>query len=112
VEQYRLASALLNTRKGVVGSILDPFEIEDGVFQIDLDDYQVVPKPGLGTELADKIEHTIRTLGLNDAACLKARGEYIEGYRSEDTSFRYVERRAPFIARELRRQGKLRAGDA
>jgi hypothetical protein len=108
---YRLASALLNARKGALGSILDPFEIEDGLFQLDLEDYEVAPKPGLDTELADQIRHTIRALRLNDAACLKAREEYIEGYLSGDTSFRYVQRRAPFIARELRRQGKLRKGD-
>jgi hypothetical protein len=97
----------MNSRKGALGSVLDPFEIEDGWFQLELDGYQVIPGPGVDRDLAEKIQHTIDVLKLNGNDCLRARGEYVEQYLHEDLSFRYLEKRAPFVARELRWQRRL-----
>lgn len=108
---YRLASALMNSRKGAVKAVLDPCEIEDDWFHLELDGCQVIPNPRLGGELTKKIEDTIDALKLNDAECLKGREAYLYGYLDGDVGFAYVERRAPFLAREIRRQGRLREGD-
>lgn len=54
---------------------------------------------------------TIDRLKLNDDECCGARDEYVSAYRSHDVSWSYLSRRAPFVARELRRQDLLHAGD-
>jgi hypothetical protein len=108
---YRLASGRLNGWKADVSTILDPFEIEDGWFQLELYGYQVLPAPDLDAELIAKIDHTIAALRLNHPECLRVRERYVDCYRNADNSLRYVEARAPFVARELRRQGQLRDGD-
>ena len=44
---YRLACSLMNARKDAIASVLDPFEIEDGWFTLELVEFQVVPSPSL-----------------------------------------------------------------
>ena len=44
---YRLACALMNARKGSVDQVMDPFEVEDGWFTLELYEFQVVPGVGL-----------------------------------------------------------------
>ena len=109
---YRLASALMNSRKNNAMDVLDPCEIKDGWFELELDDYQVVESPGLDAATKARVTATISRLGLNDEECLKARREYAESYEGGEISLGYLERRSPFIARELRRQGKLRKDSA
>ncbi len=108
---YRLACSLMNSRKGALTLVLDPCEIDDGWFCLELDAYQVIPNPELSGGLAQKIADTIDLLELNDNECLKARGEYVRGYLDGEIGFSYLERRAAFIARELRRQGRLHDAD-
>jgi hypothetical protein len=108
---YRLAAALMSSRKGRLGTVLDPFEIEDDWFELELDGYQVIPKPGIDPKLAEKIQDTIDVLELNDKECVEARREYIDGYWTEEVSLRHIEKKAPFVARELRRQERLLEGD-
>lgn len=105
---YRLACALVNSRKGASLEVLDPFEIEDGWFMLELTGYQLVPNPDLGDDMKEKIRTTIRVLGLNEPDCRKLREEYAESYWSGDISLRRLERHAPHVAFELERQGRLR----
>jgi hypothetical protein len=107
-ENYRLACALMNSRKEAMQTVLDPFEVEDGWFALELVGYQLVPDPGATGETRMQVERTILDLGLNDAICRKAREEYAEDYLAGAIRLDYLERRAPLIARELRRQGRLR----
>jgi hypothetical protein len=109
---YRLACALMNSRKNDAQTVLDPFEVENDWFGLELVAYQVVAREGLAPETEGRIEATIQRMGLNDEECRKAREEYAEAYLSGTIRLEYLERRAPFVARELRRQGKLRAGVA
>jgi len=107
-DNYRLACSLMNSRKNALATVLDPFEIGDDWFALELVDYQLVPGPGATGEARAQVERTIRDLRLNDEDCLKARAEYVESYLGDAIRLDYLERRAPLIARELRRQGKLR----
>jgi 5-methylcytosine-specific restriction endonuclease McrA len=111
-DNYRLACALMNARKSEAMTVLDPFEVEDGWFELELVAFQVGPRRGLPPEIEARIDDTIRRLGLNDRECRAARGEYVEAYLCGDIRLEHLERRAPFIARELRRQGRLRAEEA
>lgn len=111
-DNYRLVCALMNSRKGDAEDVLDPFEVSDNWFALELVAHQIVPGPEAIGEIRRRVEATVRLLGLNDEICRKARQEYTACYLAGEIRLDYLERRAPFIVRELRRQGQLRAGDS
>lgn len=108
---YRLACSLMNARKGHVASVLDPFEVKDGWFVLELVAFQVLPGQGLPDRVATAAADTIDRLRLNDDECCGARAEYAEAYWREEISIDYVRRHAPFVESELRRQNRLNAAD-
>jgi len=101
----------VNAYKGAASDALDPFEIEDDWFGLEFVGYQVVARVGLDSEVHRRVEETIARLGLNSYRCCKERAEYGEAYLSNNIRLTYLESHAPFIAREIHRQGKLRPGD-
>ena len=100
---YRLACALMNSRKNDYRDVLDPFEVQDGWFRLELVGYQVVPDPQLPPDIRDKVQATIERLQLNDYECLKLREEYAAALHRGDISLGHLRQRAPFLARELAR---------
>ena len=65
--------------------------------------------------MVNVVTTTITDLGLNQRECRKAREEYVEDYRvgpPRGSELAWLERHAPFVAHELRRQGLLVRGDA
>jgi hypothetical protein len=106
---YRLASSLLNARKRDFSAVLDPFEVEDGWFELELVGFQVRPAPGLGPETRAQIVATIERLGLDDFRASRARDA--ELYWGGEISFAHLMEESPFVAAELRRQGRLNEGD-
>lgn len=104
---YRLACALVNARKNDVSLALDPFEIHEDWFALEFVEFQVVVGPAAQGDVIDRIEDSVVKLGLNLPECCKAREEYVEAYREGHIDLPYLTRRAPFIARELHRQGLL-----
>jgi hypothetical protein len=112
---YRLCSSIINAKKLERQLKVDPFTIPPGLFALELTDFQVVPGPGASEDMADLLGKTINEdLGLNQRECLKARREYVEQYLigpSDGIALARLERHAPFIAQELRRQGRLVRGD-
>lgn len=105
---YRLACSLMNSRKNVYRDVLDPFEIDDGWFRLELVGYQVIPDPNLPADVHEKVRATIERLKLNDYECLKLREEYAEEFYRGDISQDRLRRRAPFLAREIERQVERR----
>ena len=74
-DNYRLACSLMNSRKGDAASVLDPFDVEDGWFVLELVAFQVLPAHGLADPTAAAVEDTIDRLRLNDEECCeRARG--------------------------------------
>ena len=106
---YRLACSLMNSRKGAATSVLDPFEVDDGWFVLELVEFQVLPGDGLEEAIVEDVWSTINQLRLNDEECRGAREEYALAYWYEGIPLDYLERHAPFVARELRRQDRLAA---
>lgn len=106
---YRLACSLLNARKKAFQDVLDPVMIDDGWFQLELVGFQVIPNPLVHPMTCDVIEATINRLGLNDFREYCA--EDAELYWSREISLSVLTRESPYVARELRRQGRLNAGD-
>ena len=110
-DNYRLASSRMNSRKGAVTNVLDPFEVENGWFALELVDFQVVPGDGLSAETLNAVQRTIDQLGLSDRECCDARAEFAEDYWEGHIDLDHLSRHASFVASELRRQGRLRNGD-
>lgn len=109
-DNYRLACSIMNTRKNDFGDVIDPFLVTPGLFALDLVKLKAVPGPAAGAQ-KQAVEETIRRLHLDGSDYAEALGDYDQDYREGHISLRRLEKRAPFLASELRRQGKLRAGD-
>ncbi len=106
---YRLCCSRLNARKNAFSSVLDPFEIKPGWFQLELVGFQVHPDRKLPAKLQAQIQHTIDLLGLNDFRADRTKDA--ELYWSHDVSLKILRRESPFVAAELHRQGRLNPGD-
>lgn len=108
-DNYRLVCSRLNSRKNDFGDVLDPFKVSDGWFQLELTGFQVIPNPMLKAPARDRIQKTIDRLRLNDFCRQRAEDEF--RYRNGEVSLRVLTEESPFVAKELRRQGRLNAGD-
>lgn len=111
---YRLACALVNSKKGDLVGILDPFRIESEWFALEFVGYQVIVGDGVRAEVRKQVESTIRDLGLNRRPFCVVRETYAQQYldgADGRIDFTLLENRAPFVAREIRRQGLLRPED-
>ena len=100
---YRLACSLMNSRKNNYRNVLDPFEVEDGWFRIELVGYQVIPAPQLPANIEAQVQATIDRLQLNDYECRKLREDYVNYFNQGDISLNHLRQRAPFLAREIER---------
>ncbi len=114
-KNYRLACSRLNSLKLDFGDVLDPFDIQDGWFQLELVGFQVNPNRKLSKPLQMSIQNTINRLHLNDPIPCRQREdaaeEYLIGRDNQPLPLWKLEQEAPFVAIELRRQGRLRDGD-
>jgi hypothetical protein len=108
---YRLASAILNARKRDFGDVLDPFEIKDGWFQLELHGFQIMPNARLKSPIRTQVKDTIDRLGLDDFRCRSARKHDADKYWSGQISLSILTEESPFVAKELRRHGRLNEGD-
>lgn len=78
---YRLACARMNSRKGVFEDVLDPFELEDGTFQLDPVTARIHPAAGLELARHELAQQTIDRLHLNDSLFVEARAFDISVFR-------------------------------
>ena len=107
---YRLCSSLLNARKNNFGDVLDPFDVEDGWFVLEFVGFQVVPASELDEGTRHQVQATIERLRLNEAAFRTSRERDVDNYE-EGVPFDVLLEESPFVAMELRRQGRLRPED-
>jgi len=107
---YRLAGALINARKRDFGDVLDPFDVHDGMFALDLLALKAVPGPNAGDRSAE-VEATIARLGLDGRDYHDELEHYYQEYTCGSVSIAFLHRYAPFLAQELRRQGRMRPDD-
>ena len=106
-DNYRLVSATMNARKGEADDVLDPAQIGEGWFALNLADLSIRPGEGLTAEQRQQVLATIKRLQLNDAECRGAREMYLQSFIDGDVSFRFFEQMSPFVATEYRRQELL-----
>ncbi len=110
-DNYRLACSLMNSRKNAAIAVLDPFQVEPGWFELDLVGMQVRASGTVSPSIRERLERTIERLRLNESDCREARWAWANAYFRREISYAFVARRAPFVACELRRQGRLNPGD-
>lgn len=104
---FRLASSRTNRWKYNWLDVLDPFELEDGWFRIELSGFQVCPGRRLSAEVRAQVEATICRLKLNDYACRTTRESHAADFWRGRICFEVLVRESPFVALELRRQNRL-----
>jgi hypothetical protein len=103
---FRLASGRVNSTKGNLAGILDPFQIQDDWFHMDVPMCLLKPNPALGKALRDQVANTINTLRLNqDDNYVQERCNILMDFAREDVSLGFLQRRYPFLAKEVNRQG-------
>ena len=103
---YRLANARINSSKGNLTTIIDPFLVEDGWFHIEIPACLLKPNRDLDIDLRNQISNTINSLRLNqDDHYVQERCNILMDYARGDVSLNFLERRYPFLAKEIERQG-------
>ena len=113
-KNYRLVCATLNGWKSAYDDVLDPCKVRDGWFELDFSSGEplVVPGSGLNASRLAAVKKTIKRLRLNDSKCISDRKTYYDEYKAGETTYRHLERYCPFVAREVKRLGLRRPGDA
>jgi len=103
---FRLASGRVNNSKGNQLNIIDPFQVENEWFYMDIPACLLKPNPTLEKSLRNRISGTINSLRLNhDDNYVQERCNILIDYAREDISKNFLQRRYPFLAKEVDRQG-------
>lgn len=104
---YRLCAAIINSKKGALLTLVDPFAIGPGWFSLNLTTLHVERGPAAPEAEWSRIDATLPVL--NHKLCIDERDEYLRCYwlgaAAGGFDLAYLEERAPFIASELERQG-------
>jgi hypothetical protein len=110
---YRLCAAIINSKKGALLTLVDPFAIGPCWFALNLNTFHVERGNAAPEAERPRVEATLPVL--NHRLCVQEREEYVRCYRlgpgSGGFDLAHLECRAPFIASELRRQAQLVRGD-
>ena len=103
---YRLASFRMNLHKGDSADVMDPFTVQTGWFIIDFPSCLVRPADDLTGITLEQVARTIEVLKLNDDDDLvQERCNIMLDFVDGDVTLRHLQRRYPFIAAEIERQG-------
>jgi hypothetical protein len=101
---YRFVCGTLNGRKGINEDILDPFALEEGWFTLHFPSLQLMPGKHIKSNESARVEKTIKYLKLNDWICVRARRDWLLPYLRGKYPIDFLAEKAPFLAKELRRQ--------
>jgi hypothetical protein len=101
---YRYCTKHVNTLKGNYDDrILDPFEVQDDWFEIQIPSLQIVLTNQVPIELREKAEFTLQQLQLNRSTrTMELRASYYDDYQEGVVTLEFVERNAPLLGRAIR----------
>jgi hypothetical protein len=104
-----LVCGRLNGRKSHYSDVIDPFRAENFWFALDFPSMLLKPRDGLPPVIEQNVLSTIQRLKLNDDdTCVQARLAWVLDFCDDPgLPFPLLRKYAPFIARELVRQGLL-----
>lgn len=106
-KNYRLACTRMNSCKREFSDVLDPFEVENGWFHLELVSGRVFPSPWLSRERSDAVVSAIARLGLDEPGCREMRARHYQEYRQALYNEEFLRRRSPFVWMEAKRQDLL-----
>lgn len=100
---YRFASAWINSSKRADDQILDPFEVGDEWFEVELLTFSLVPQIEKipSSEIA-KVKQTQQKL--NNEGIVRQRREWYRTYADGEISLEGLEKKAPLVARAIRKR--------
>ena len=104
---YRLACSTMNSRKRAYEDVLDPIEVENGWFRLELVSGWIFPNPGLDFAQRMAVQTTINRLGLDDAGNREMRARHYQEYREGLYTAVFLRLRSPFVYFEAARQDLL-----
>lgn len=104
---YRLSCLGANRNKNRFDDVLDPFEITDHTFVLNLASGAISPSSALDASIKEKASKTIERLRLDDPNNRRMRTEQIDELQRGGVSPDYLRRKSPFVWIELHRQGQL-----
>lgn len=114
---YRFASSTMNSiKRNADDAVLDPYQIEDGWFEILLPSLQMRVTERVPPQHRARAEATLSRLKLrDDERLIRWRQSWYELYRAGELSLDGLERVAPLIAAAVQERqeqdGELRAGE-
>ena len=100
-ENYRYCSAWINSSKGdtPADKLLDPFEIEDGWFELHLPSLQLRVADTIPDQFRERAEYVLNRLHLrDDERVMRQRSVWYSLYRDGHLSLDGLEEMAPLIA--------------
>ncbi|MXY53392.1 MAG: hypothetical protein F4Y86_12825 [Gammaproteobacteria bacterium] len=100
-QNYRYCAAWINSSKGnaPADNLLDPFEIEDGWFELHLPSLQLRVSANIPHELRDRAEFVLIRLHLrDDERLMRQRQEWYRMYQCGELTHDGLRRKAPLIA--------------
>lgn len=103
---YRFCAGWLNSSKSTIDqAVLDPFEVQNGWFEIILPSLQLRLTNQVPPDVREKADFTIKRLHLrDDERVIRQRREWYGMYLSGELTLNGLARKAPLIAAAVRKQ--------
>ncbi len=109
-ENYRYCAAWINSSKGnvPVARLLDPFDVEEGWFELHLPSLQLRVSEKIPDELRERAEYVLVRLHLrNDERVMRQRREWYRMYQVGELSRTGLKGKAPLIANAVENAGPV-----
>lgn len=103
----RLACLMMNSRKRQHLDVLDPFNVQNGWFQLNLVTGQILPNRALSPQLQQQVRDTIARLKLDSPGNRAMRVRHFMDYTNNLYPSDHLKRYSPFVWMEANRQGLL-----
>jgi uncharacterized protein (TIGR02646 family) len=104
---YRLSCLAMNRNKNKFDDVLDPFQIADNTFALNLSSGEISPSGTLSATQKREAAETITRLKLDSPECNEMRAQHYEEYLRQDVSADYLKKKSPFVWHEANRQSLL-----
>lgn len=102
---FRFIAPAINSKKGTKDDrLLDPFEVQDGWFEVDIPSLVLRMTDAIPPALRDKAMFTLDRKGLDlqhGRAAIRMRREWYEMHRSGELTIEGLRRNAPLVARAV-----------
>ncbi|WP_419165376.1 hypothetical protein [Candidatus Palauibacter sp.] len=104
-DNYRLARPKLNQNKADSEAVVDPFDVCEGWFVLDVPSCLVFPADNLEPQTYAEVSSSIGLLRLNSNELAEERSRWLVALAEGRLSLDYVRKQYPFLALEVERQG-------